>query len=82
MPKSSSGDLYWIENQYIMINRYMYLEKVKKNHKYSTHNVSIQWALKKNILYVVKFDKIHELPGTPPSSPSTVGFALEQLRAL
>ena len=30
MPKFSSGDLYWIENQYIMMNRYMYLEKVKK----------------------------------------------------
>ena len=35
---------------------------------------------KKIIFYVVKFEKIHELPGSPlPSSPSTVGFALEQL---
>ena len=28
MPKSSSGDLYWIENQYVMVK--MYLKKVKK----------------------------------------------------
>ena len=61
------------------MSRYMYLEKVKKKTKYSTHNVSIQWALKKKN-YVVKFEKIHELPGSPlPSSLSTVGFALEQL---
>ena len=29
MTKSSSGDLYWIENQYVMVN--MYLKQVKKN---------------------------------------------------
>ena len=28
MPKSSSGDLYWIENKFVMVN--MYLKKVKK----------------------------------------------------
>ena len=52
MPKSSSGDLYWVENQYVMVN--MFLEKVKN--EYLPHNVSILWALK-NCLYVVKSAK-------------------------
>ena len=57
MPKSSSGDLYWVENQYVMVN--MFLEKVKN--EYLPHNVSILWALK-NCLYVVKSaKKKHEL---------------------
>ena len=33
MPKSSSGDLYWIENQYVMLN--MYLKRVTKR-KFAT----------------------------------------------
>ena len=44
MPKSSSGDLCWVENQYVMGN--MYLKRVTKNPEYSPHNVSILWALK------------------------------------
>ena len=43
MPKSSSGDLNWIENQYIMMNRYMYLEKVKKT--YIPHITSVYSGL-------------------------------------
>ena len=43
MPKSSSGDLCRVENQYVMVN--MYLKRVKKT-EYSPHNVSILWALK------------------------------------
>ena len=41
MPWSSSGDLYWIENQYVMVN--VYLKKVKN--EYSPHNASIYWRL-------------------------------------
>ena len=46
MPKSSTGDLYWVENQYVMVN--MFLEKVKN--VYLPHNVSILWALKNYVL--------------------------------
>ena len=42
MPESSSGDLYWVENQYFMVNMFW---KRSKN-EYSQHNVSILWALK------------------------------------
>ena len=45
---SSSGDLYWIENQYVMMNRDMYQENVTK--KYSTHIV----LKKKNICMLSK----------------------------
>ena len=53
--ESSSGDLYWVENQYIMVN--MFLKKVKN--EYSPHNISILWALK-NYMYVLKSAKNHE----------------------
>ena len=39
MPKSSFGDLYWFENQYVIVN--FFLKKVKKKHEYSPHDVSI-----------------------------------------
>ena len=39
MPKSPSGDLHWIENQYFMVK--VYLNKVKTNKRTSTYNFSI-----------------------------------------
>ena len=40
--------IFWIENQYVMVN--MYLKKVKskqlKTNIYSPHSVSILWSLK------------------------------------
>ena len=45
MPKSSSGDLCWVENQYVLVNMYLKRVKKKKN-EYSPHNVSILWDLK------------------------------------
>ena len=43
MPKSSSGDQSWIENQYVTVK--MYLKQFKKT-EYSPHNVNILWAPK------------------------------------
>ena len=62
MLKSSSGDLYWIENEHVH-------EKGQKANIY-THNVSILWALK-NYLCVVKSALIHELPGASSPGPPT-----------
>ena len=39
MSKSSFEDLYWVENQYVMVN--FFLKKVKKTHEYSLDDVSI-----------------------------------------
>ena len=50
--ESSSGDLYWVENQYVMVS--MFLKEVKN--EYSPHNFSILWALK-NYLYILKSAK-------------------------
>ena len=46
MSKSSSGDLYWIENQYVTANIWKFTWKRSKN-EYSPHNVSVLSALKK-----------------------------------
>ena len=41
VPKSSSGDLYWIENQYVKVS--MYLKKVTKTNIH--HIMSVCWVL-------------------------------------
>ena len=66
MPKSSSGDLYWIENQYVMVK--MCLKKVTEN-EFSPHNDRILWALKKPFGIDVKSAEIHEFPGSPDLGP-------------
>ena len=42
MTQSSSGDLYWIENQFVVVN--MYLKRVKKKGRILTHNGNVLWA--------------------------------------
>lgn len=63
MHKLSFRHLYWIETQYIMVN--MYLKKVKNTTtKNSIHYIAlVHCELWKNILYIVKSAKIHELRG-------------------
>ena len=40
--KSSSGDLYWIENRFDCHGEHV-IEKGQKKKEYSPHNDSIQW---------------------------------------
>ena len=69
MLQLSSGDLFWIENQYVMVNMYLKKEKKKTNINPIT---SVYCGLWKTILYVVKSAKIHEFWGfTPPAQPPT-----------
>ena len=59
MSKSSSGDLYWVEHRYVMVNIYL-KKKDPPSPEYSSHNVCMPWALKKTKLRAFKSAIINE----------------------
>ena len=69
LPRSSSGYLYWIENQYVMVN--IYLKKVKKKSEYSLHDASILWTLKSYFVWTSNLLKSMSFRGLCPLEPLT-----------
>ena len=69
--KLSSGDLSWIENQYVMVN--INLKQIKKTNM--NHIMSVYCGLSKTILYVDKsmnFREVSTRPWTPYQDPGPI----------